>query len=144
MNRLYVFGGKDIGGLGHLNNLWSLDISELEDFEPGKSEYLTNPEWVQVETKGQNIPRPISNHSSVVYEGFMYLFGGSNGNADNETLYKLDMDKYVWTVVKPTYLENDKSRNNPLARDEHSCCMYGDSMVIFGGFARGEKCNEIF
>ena len=74
----------------------------------------------------------------------MYLFGGSNGSADNETLYKLDMNKYVWTVVKQNYANNDKITNNPISRDEHSCCMYGESMIIFGGFASGEKCNEIF
>jgi len=73
----------------------------------------------------------------------MYLFGGSNGSADNETLYKLDLNKYIWTVVKPKYADND-SRNNPLCRDEHSCCMDGDNMIIFGGFSQGEKCNEIF
>lgn len=34
-DHLYVFGGKDIGGFGHLNNTWRLDISQLENFEPG-------------------------------------------------------------------------------------------------------------
>ena len=74
----------------------------------------------------------------------MYLFGGSNGSTDNETLYKLDLNKYLWAVVKPTYHENNKNKHNPLSRDEHSCCIYGDSMIIFGGFAQGEKCNDIF
>ena len=129
-----------------MNNLWSLDISELQDFVPGQSEYDENPEWVSVEMKGSNMPRPISNHSSAVYQGYMYLFGGSNGSTDNETLYKLDLNKYVWSEVKAKAMpsEDKKKSHFPKSRDEHSCCLYGDSMVIFGGFTSGEKCNEIF
>jgi hypothetical protein len=73
----------------------------------------------------------------------MYLFGGSGGALDNTTFYKLDLNKYVWTVVKPKAHENDKN-HFPNTRDEHSCCLYNDSMVIFGGFHEGERQNEIF
>ena len=85
----------------------------------------------------------MSNHSSIVYDGFMYLFGGSGGSLDNTTFYKLDLTKYVWTIIKPKALDNDKS-NFPNTRDEHSCAIYNDSMVVFGGFANGERTNEIF
>ena len=36
--RLYVFGGKDIG-LGHLNNLWMIDVNGLDNFKQGETEY---------------------------------------------------------------------------------------------------------
>ena len=73
----------------------------------------------------------------------MFLFGGSNGNVDNVTFYKLDLNKYVWTIVKPKAVDNEKD-NFPHTRDEHSCVLYKDSIVIFGGFVYGERSNEIF
>lgn len=42
--KLYVHGGKDIG-LGHLNNLWMIDVYGLDNFKTGETEYQTNPEW---------------------------------------------------------------------------------------------------
>ena len=63
----------------------------------------------------------------------MYLFGGS-GYQDNLNLYKLDLNKYVWTTVNPKAANNEKS-NFPVTRDEHSSVLYHDSMVVFGGFA---------
>lgn len=85
----------------------------------------------------------MSNHSSIVYDGSMYMFGGSDGAQDNTSLYKLDLNKYVWTVIKPKFGDTPK-HNNPNTRDEHSCVLYHDSMVVFGGFANGERTNEIF
>jgi hypothetical protein len=126
-----------------MNNLWSLDLSEVMDFESGKSEYLTNPEWNPIDTKGQVIPKPVSNHSSVVYDGSMYMFGGSNGNVDNVSMFKLDLSKYSWTVIKSKPL-NGLQENFPHTRDEHSCVLYDNTMVIVGGFAYGERTNDIF
>ena len=73
----------------------------------------------------------------------MYLFGGSGGALDNVTFYKLDLNKYVWTIVKPKAV-NNMEINFPVTRDEHSCVLYHDSMVVFGGFSQGERTNEIF
>lgn len=32
----------------------------------------------------------------------------------------------------------------PITRDEHSCIVYYDSMVVFGGFMFGKRTNSIF
>ena len=72
---LYVFGGKDIG-IGHLNNLWRIDLNDLQEFINGESEYQINPEWQLVETSGAK-PTAMSHQSSVVFQGKMYNFGGS-------------------------------------------------------------------
>jgi len=36
-------------------------------------------------------PPNISNHSSVVFEKKMFLFGGSSGEKENRDLYTLDL-----------------------------------------------------
>jgi N-acetylneuraminic acid mutarotase len=40
-------------------------------------------------------------------------------------------------------LDND-AENYPKTRDEHSAVILHDSMIVFGGFAFGERCNDIF
>ena len=68
----------------------------------------------------------------------MYLFGGSNLEAENRKFYALDLNNFRWEVVK--------SRGDlPITRDEHSCLVYENesSMIIFGGFCNGERTNEI-
>jgi len=37
-NKLFVYGGKDIQ-IGYLDNLWCIDLTELQSFETGTSEY---------------------------------------------------------------------------------------------------------
>lgn len=66
----------------------------------------------------------------------MYLFGGGGGMCENLDLYCLDLIKFQWTLLKPQPKNNDKA-NLPMARDEHSCAIHDDSMIIFGGFNFG-------
>ena len=68
----------------------------------------------------------------------MYLFGGSKGNCDaNEGMYTLDLRSYRWEKLT---LQGDV----PESRDEHTCNIYGASMIIFGGFVNGVRTNDVF
>ena len=89
------------------------------------------------------VPPPITNHTSTVYGDKMFLFGGSAMDQENQKLYSLDLIKYQWELIKPKAAQGDKE-NLPRTREEHSCVIYNDSMVIFGGFAFGERTNSIF
>lgn len=140
---LYVFGGKDIG-LGHLDNLWRINLAELTEFRNGESEYEVNPEWELVETSGQVKPIAMSHQSSVVFQKKMYLFGGSTKTqSENLQMFSLDLEKHQWSLLKPKPKDGNEI-NLPETRDEHSCVVYGESMVIFGGFAFGERTNDIY
>lgn len=105
-SKLFVFGGKDIS-VGHLNSLWCLDLSQIQGLTQGESEFKQHPEWEQLTTTG-NIPKPIANHTSVVFENKMYLFGGSGGMCENTELYCLDLNKNYWSVVKPQGMGNNE------------------------------------
>ena len=120
-----------------------MDLSDLNPFVVGESEYHPNSEWELIETSGSNKPPPMSHHSSVEYQGKMYLFGGSNLSKENTNMYTLDLHRYQWNLVKAKAANNDES-NLPKTRDEHSCVIHNDSMIIFGGFAFGERTNTIF
>jgi N-acetylneuraminic acid mutarotase len=129
-----------------MNNLWMMDINGLDSFKQGETEYETNPEWQLIETSGMVNsvkPPPISHHTSTVYGDKMFLFGGSSKNAENLNLYSLDLIKYQWQIIKAKP-SGGKEDNLPTTRDEHSCLVYQDSMIVFGGFAFGERTNSIF
>lgn len=40
--KLFVYGGKDIQK-GYMDNLWCIDLSNLQEFIPEESEYSPNP-----------------------------------------------------------------------------------------------------
>jgi hypothetical protein len=82
----------------------------------------------------------VCNHSSVVFEDRMFMFGGSNQSHENANTYVLDLEKNSWSIIKPKGFLND-SKNIPFTRDEHSSVVYNDSMFIFGGFTFGDRTN---
>lgn len=56
------------------------------------------------------------------------MFGGNDNTGKGSMhLFAFDADMHTWTHV-PTI------GNVPDARDEHTATIFGDSMVIFGGF----------
>lgn len=65
------------------------------------------------------IAAPISHHTSVVYEGKMYLFGGSHTLDCNKIFYALNLEKMTWEIVRQRAADNDQS-NIPEAADEHT------------------------
>lgn len=85
----------------------------------------------------------MSHHTCVEYQGKMYLFGGSSVNGENLNLYSLDLHSWRWNILKPK-AANGNAENMLTTRDEHSCVIHNDSMLVFGGFAFGERSNSIY
>ena len=73
----------------------------------------------------------------------MFLFGGSSKESENVDMYTLDLQLFKWSVVKAK-AENDDVTNLPRTRDEHSCVLLGNSMIVFGGFSFGQRTNDIY
>lgn len=71
-----------------------MDLGNQENFVPGENEYSENKEWELIETTGIKKPPPMSHHTSVEYQGKMYLFGGSNLSTENVDMYSLDLIRY--------------------------------------------------
>jgi len=66
----------------------------------GHSENSDNPEWNLIKTSGTNQPKPIANHTSVVFDNKMYLYGGGGGMCENREIYTLDLDHYTWSQLR--------------------------------------------
>ena len=141
-NRLFVYGGKDIQ-IGYMDNIWAIDLKDIREFVRGQTEYSPNPQWEPIKISGNVKPPALSNHSSVVYKSKMYLFGGSSKECENVDMFTLDLQLYKWQIVKAK-ADNDLHENFPRTRDEHSCVLYNDSMVVFGGFSFGQRTNDVY
>ena len=69
--------------------------------------------------------------------------GGSAIVKDNTEMYSFDFQKHNWQIIKPKFT-ND-ANDIPQGRDDHSCAVYNNTMVIFGGFTTdGEPSNDVF
>ena len=112
---IYIFGGMD--DEGKLRD-------ELRMLKIGKRPL----EWRIVNTNG-NIPEGRLFASINFYEDLnvLFLLGGKTQNDEfSSTLFLLDLETFCWSKV----LIFDRS---PHERAEHSSCIYGSSLIIFGG-----------
>lgn len=86
---------------------------------------LASEKWKQAQTsKG---PEGRSNHTAVIFKDHMYVFGGTNDEGEKlRDFWKLDMRTYHWEEVIG-------QGEVPSGRSGHSCVIYNDVMIIFGG-----------
>lgn len=86
---------------------------------------LSSEKWKQASTsKG---PEPRCNHSSTIYQNYMYLFGGINEETEKlNDFWKLDLRTYYWDKIEAV-------GSVPTGRSGHSAVVYNDVMIIFGG-----------
>uniref|UniRef100_A0A6B2LAG0 Uncharacterized protein n=1 Tax=Arcella intermedia TaxID=1963864 RepID=A0A6B2LAG0_9EUKA len=102
---------NNAGRRSYLNDSWSY--------------HLLDGKWQPLECKG-SYPRR-HNHSGVLYQGKLYIFGGQvDGEAYSNQIYTLDCSTYLWQELTPL-------GPCPSARHGHSCLLYGDYMLLFGG-----------
>lgn len=103
-----------------LKDVYSLDLTPLF-----KNKNISALKWKQLKPEGSAFLTRWG-HSSAVYNGNIYIFGGRFSNDLNDVLI-LDIEK--------NKLKNLKTSNDlPKARRRHSACFVGSCMIIFGGF----------
>lgn len=58
-------------------------------------------EWKLLQTKaikGSEVPKALSHHTSVVWNGAMYVYGGCKASGEeNQTIFSLDVNKLLWS-----------------------------------------------
>ncbi|TFY73028.1 hypothetical protein EWM64_g10984, partial [Hericium alpestre] len=83
-----------------------------------------------------DVPPPRRAHTSVYYQGKVWVFGGGNGMQALNDLWTLDvsgpMDKMKWESV-------DTGRKRPSPRGYHTANLIGNVMIILGG-SDGREC----
>ena len=87
-------------------------------------------------------PKPCarSGHSATMFLHWMYVFGGSNNaNQKLNDMWRFDTTEEKWEQIV--------SRNGvtPCQRSGHSCDVFGDYLIVFGGFYHITKeLNDLY
>lgn len=76
---------------------------------------------------GDALPCPRSGHSATLHNGNMYVFGGKNDESE-----KLD-DLWVYNIADSKWTKLSPDGECPYPRSGHSCDVYDDWLVLFGG-----------
>jgi Rab9 effector protein with kelch motifs len=118
---MFLFGGSNQQRKETSNNLWALDMKSLR--------------WELILARGE-VPVNREDHTAVIYEGAMVIFGGflPNGERTND-IFMYYFKENKWEKVSVLGLDL------PRPRAGHSALVFGDSMVIFGG--RDEESNKL-
>jgi Kelch motif len=100
MCRYYIYGGRDLSN-GALSSIWCADISSISKIQSGQLQTDSNGWlWQEVQTSGPKTPGKISNHTSVVHNDKMYVYGGCKNSGDcNENMYRLDLKTFRWEQI---------------------------------------------
>jgi Galactose oxidase, central domain len=125
-DKMIVYGGQDISE-GPQGGLWSIEIGQFSH---------DSWEMLNVENKGS-----FSRHTAVLKNNLMYIFGGTNGAEEFNRTLTMNLATLKWTEHHPT-------SNIPPPLDSHTACLYETNenayMVVFGGFAKGERTNQLY
>lgn len=143
-NKMYIFGGYDMRE-GPMASTWSFDLSNVGELQNSDlhADSMPSMTWQPIQANGVKKPGSLSDHTSVIYNKKMYLYGGSQGLSSNGTLYSFDPLTNLWDPVrcKPV---GEFDPNKPPEVDEHTAVVWDDDMIIFGGFVDGERSNSIY
>ncbi|XP_028993270.1 ras guanine nucleotide exchange factor F isoform X2 [Betta splendens] len=108
---MLVYGGYvDIKGSSP--DFWSLNFDTMA--------------WSQLsESQNSSGPGPRHNHSAVVYDNCMYLFGGLRGLRELRDFWRWNSSSHMWTSLR--------TKSGPSKLIGHSAATYKDCMLVFGG-----------
>ena len=77
----------------------------------------------------------LTHHKVVVFKSHAYFFGGLKPDGKgNKEIFMYDIDYSKFNVVNATGL-------SIATYDEHTCNVYQQTMVMFGGFQDEERSN---
>lgn len=152
-NRLYLFGGfSDYAcyvaafpstadqvlrglrpGIGpHFNSLheYSFKTKAWRELHPGSPDH----------TPG--VPRPRRHASVVAHGSSLFVYGGFDvSNKVLSDLWQFDIQNCTWARV--LYAQPARPVA-PVARAEHTAIVYGNRMIVFGGYDGKKKLNDTY
>ncbi|MCB4791786.1 MAG: hypothetical protein LHV68_07860 [Elusimicrobia bacterium] len=90
-------------------------------------------------TSSNNIPIGLNNHSSVVYNGYLYITGGLNGSSYLNKVYyaKINSDGSIGSF-------STSSNNIPVTLAYHSSVVYNGYLYITGGYSNGSPISKVY
>lgn len=118
---IFFFGGYTKKDGDYFNDLFEFEIPRAH--------------WTRIEAA--NRPSVRTDHSCVVYEASLYIFGGFDGRSRFQDLHQYTIEDREW-------LEIPQSDNAPMGRFGHSAVVYASGMFIFGGWNGHDTLDDLY
>lgn len=118
---IYFFGGYTKKDGDYFNDLFEFNIVRAH--------------WTRIDTG--NRPTVRTDHSCVVYEASLYIFGGFDGRSRFQDLHQYSISFREWLEIPPT-------DNAPMGRFGHSAVVYRSGMFIFGGWNGHDTLDDLY
>jgi len=131
-NTLVMFGGETDHGISNDLHAFSVERRTWRKLE-AKGPLLGGATGYTAVTQ-RLVPR--RDHSAVVYDDRMYVFGGFSVRKEAADLIAWEARSGEWSAVTTT-------GQPPKKRGGHVCALYGHYMVIFGGMRHDEFLNDL-
>lgn len=114
--RLYLFGGQ-------------LENNVFDDMYYFELNYFKaqDASWKLISPLNNFKPPPLTNHSMSVYKTKIYVFGGVYNNE------RVSNDLWCFDVLVDKWSQVPTTGNIPLPVNEHSACVAGENLYIYGG-----------
>lgn len=75
-----------------------------------------------------NAPSPRSGHTCILYQQYCYIFGGTNNHTNFNDTFEYHFPTKTFKKIK--------TFDTISGRYEHTSCLYGNCMIVFGGRAK--------
>eukprot|EP01018_Ginkgo_biloba_P014162 Gb_08826 [translate_table: standard] len=118
---IVVFGGYR-ASMGHLNELWILDLQQKTWTLP---EYFGTP------------PSPRRGHTAAVIGNRMFVFGGYDGTRHFSDLHALDLQTMEWKCITT-------QGESPTSRRHHSLISVGRQLILYGGYDGKKYLQDLY
>lgn len=117
---IFCFGGYTKRDGDYFNDLYEFNIPHAH--------------WSRIEAASR--PSVRTDHSCVVLEANLYIFGGFDGKSRFQDLHQYAIEEKEWCVIPCT----DRT---PLGRFGHSAVVYKQGMLMFGGWNGHDTLDDL-
>ena len=125
----------------HLAHVFEQSQQSAESGSPGKSHHPQEPTeasagvWERMKCVGDP-PCQRSLHAAAVWNGFMFVFGGYDGNARVNDLHCFNFATQQWSLAH-------SASTRPPSRDRHIAVVWDTGFYIWGGFDGLTRVNDM-
>ncbi|CAE7209638.1 Afg1l [Symbiodinium necroappetens] len=118
---IFFFGGYTKKDGDYFNDLFEFNIPKAH--------------WTRVDAAQK--PSVRTDHSCVVFEASLYIFGGFDGRTRFQDLHLFNTEEREWMQVTDT-------DNVPVGRFGHSAVVYQSGMFVFGGWDGHDTLDDLY